>query len=67
LLNPRLIPSLATFRLFLGQDCIEKGPMYFYLSDIGQARIDAKEAKVPLSEIIDNRNNIKKDVIFDLP
>jgi|LauGreDrversion4_2_1035121.scaffolds.fasta_scaffold512315_1 hypothetical protein len=67
LVSLKLEPQLAAYRLFLGQDCIDKTGMYFYLSDMDKARIDAKEQKVPLSEIVDNRNNIKRDVLFNMP
>jgi hypothetical protein len=63
----KLVPPLATIRLLLGQDSIDKTGMYFYLSNIEQARIDAKESKVPLGEIIDNWNNIKREVLFNSP
>ena len=67
LVSLKLEPQLATYRLLLGQDCIDKVGMYQFLSDLDKARIDAKEAKVPLSTIVDNRNNIKREVLFNMP
>lgn len=41
--------------------------MFTYLNDVQKARIDAKDKKIQLSEIIDNRYKIFEEVIFKLP